>query len=222
MKAKIKRDLDLEDEGEFLSDDDLLSFANEAIDDAEAEVHTLYEDYFLSKGSISLVSGTDEYELPSDIYAHKIRRIVYQNGSKIYKVSRINDWKKFELYSIERVNNTNTLYYYFLINAVAGAPRILMTPVPQETTADAMIVWYLRQAAELTQDADIMDIPEAHNFIYQYIKVRCYEKEQHPMLQKAMVDLDRERALLQGTLAAMTPDAENEVPPDISHYEEMS
>jgi len=224
LKAKLRRDLDLEgdDEGEFIDDGDLISFANEAIDDAQAEVHTLYQDYFLKRGSATLVSDQDEYALPTDIYAFKIRRIVYNSGSKVYRVHRMNDWKKFEMYSIERINNTNTLYYYFIVNEAPGEPRILTTPIPKENTTDALVVWYLRRANYIADDADILDIPEAHNFFYQYIKVRCYEKEQHPMLQKAMMDLERERKLLQGVLASMVPDAENEITPDISHYEEMS
>ena len=56
----------------------------------------------------------------------------------------------------------------------------------------------------------------------QHAKVRCYEKEGHPNLGKAMQDLEKERTLLQGILASMIPDANNVIEMDLSSYEEMN
>jgi hypothetical protein len=63
IKAKVESDLGMEDE-DFVSADEMLAYGNEAIDEAEAEIHTINEDYFLTMGPISLVSGTDSYDLP--------------------------------------------------------------------------------------------------------------------------------------------------------------
>ena len=106
LKGKIQRDLDIEGEV-FIQDasdaPELLEYINEGIDKAEEIVHSLYEDYFLDKASITLVSGTHEYDLPSAIYAHKIRRIIYRNGTRVYTVDRIRDWHKFEAYALDLV-----------------------------------------------------------------------------------------------------------------------
>jgi hypothetical protein len=222
LTTKIERDLDLEGEI-FIQPEELTGYINEAIDEAESEVHGLYEDYFLTKAAITLVSGTSEYSLPSSIYAHKIRRVTYRNGTKTYPVQRVRDWRKFERYEWQKVYGAQSEaeYQYFLLNSTAGAPTILFIPEVSESGA-YITVWFLRQANFLVADADKMDIPEAANFVMQHAKVRCYEKEGHPNLPKAMADLERERALLQGILASMIPDADNEIEADTSFYEEFN
>jgi hypothetical protein len=222
IKEKIERDLDLEDE-EFITDDEMLGYINEGVREAAAEINDLYEDYLLKRAYIPLVSGTEEYALPSDIYAMKIRRIVYRSGSTVYSIDRIKDWKKFEEYALESVSQSSTRYKYFPINSVAGEPRLLFSPPAKETSSQNVTIWYFREAAILSSFTDTCDIPEFINFIIQYVKVRCYEKEVgHPNLQKAMLDLEQQRSQMQSTLAAMVPDADNEIEPDLSLYEEMS
>jgi len=222
LTTKIERDLALEDE-DFVQPDELTDYINEAIDEAEAEVHGLYEDYFLCRSTITLVSGTSEYALPTSIYAHKIRRITYRRGTRTYTINRIRDWKKFEEFELDKVGGAQSEaeYRYLLVNEAAGSPKILFTPDVAESGA-YVTVWYYRQANRLSADADLMDIPEAANFVLQHVKVRCYEKEGHPNLAKAMSDLERERALLQSTLTAMIPDADTTIEMDLSLYEEMN
>jgi hypothetical protein len=220
IRTKIEQDLDLEDEV-FVRPAELLSYTNEAIDEAEAEIHGLYEDYFLSRSNISLVSGTDEYALPTNIYAHKIRRLVYDNGGRVYTIERVKDWNKFEEYSIQSNYGTGEIYRYFLLNSTPGEPKILLLPKAIETGSFVKI-WYLRNANRLEEDTDICDIPEFINFVFQYVKVRVYEKEGHANLPKAIQDLEQQRQQMTSTLASMVPDASNEIEADLSAYEEMS
>lgn len=224
LRDKVLRDLDLEEET-FISSSEMLSFANEAIDRCEQEVVTIYEDYFLDYEVLAIVSGQDEYELPPNIYAHKIRRMVFFDGNTVYKVKRLGDWKKFETYELDRANgNGVNLFDYFIRNAVPGAPTILFTPVP--TTMGQVRIWYLRQSNRLEDPVDILDIPEGHNYVLAYMKMKCIEKETHaeltPGLQKAIADVETERKLMVETLTAMVPDAENEIEPDFTLYEEMT
>jgi hypothetical protein len=219
LKTKVEKDLDLEDET-FITSAEMLEYANEAIDECEAEIHSLNEDYFLSSTTITLVSGTDEYALPSDIYANKIRSIQYRNGSLVQEVPRLRDWKKLANYTANLTTSASTgAYRYFIVNRTAGAPRIVFTPPVVESGA-YITAWYLRNANRLTADASTCDIPEFANFILQHIKVRCYEKEGHPNLMKAMADLERERERMNATLQTMVQDQENEIEPDLSHYED--
>lgn len=220
IKAKIRRDLDLESET-FVRPEELLDYANEAIDEAEAEIHTIYEDYFLARQTLSIVNGQEEYDLPADIYAHKIRRIMYNNTSSVYTVDRLQDWKKFEAQNIARNFSTSDLYQYYFVNEIAGSPKILLVPQGRED-GPYLEVWYLRQANRLELDEDICDIPEFYNFIFQYMKVRIYEKEGHPNIDKAVMDLEKQRSLMNATLAQIAPDAQNEIEMDASFYEEMN
>lgn len=221
IRDKVERDIDLQAEV-FIDPDELLGYANEAIREAEAEVHTIYEDYFLSRTPMTFVLDQEEYPLPENLYAHKIRRIVYKNGTKIYTIDRIKDWKKFEAYAIENINKTSLTYTYFLLNSTPGAPTILINP-PSKEAGPYATIWYLRKANRLVELTDICDIPEFINFVIQYMKVRCIEKEQgNPNLPKAMADLEQQRAQMTSTLASMVPDAMNEIEADYSAYTEMN
>ena len=62
IRTKLKQDLDLEQE-QFVTASELTGYINEAIDDAEAIIHGLYRDYFLTQENLSLVNGTKEYAL---------------------------------------------------------------------------------------------------------------------------------------------------------------
>ena len=220
IRAKVRRDLDLEAET-FVRPEELRDYANEAIDEAEAEIHGLYEDYFLSRKLVNIENGVEEYDLPDDIYAHKIRRIMYNNTSSVYTVNRLQDWKKFEAQNIAKNFSTSDLYQFFFLNSVPGNPKILLVPQGRET-GPYLEVWYLRQANRLEEDDDICDIPEFYNFIFQYMKVRIYEKEGHPNTTKAVSDLEQQRRQMTSTLAQIAPDGENEIEMDASFYEEMN
>ena len=221
IKDKVQRDLDLEGET-FINETELLGYANEAVDEVERQIHTLYEDYFLTRSTITLANGTDTYDLPSDIYAMKIRSVMYRRNSDVYKISRMRDWRKIEEYEVSKSGTHSSVRYgWFILNSTAGTPQIVFTPTPTESGTYIQL-WYLRNANEIINDASILDIPEAANYVMQYIKTRCYEKESHPMVQKAVMDLQMEKDTTMATLAGMAPDNENEIEADLSVYNEMS
>ena len=220
IKAKVQADLDIEGET-FVRSAELLGYANEAIDEAEAEIHALYEDYFLSQATIALVQGVQEYDLPSDIYAHKIRRFVYSNGSSIFTIDRAKDWKKFETKAVADNNSTSDLYQYFITNQTAGSPKIVLIPSARET-GNFGVLWYIRNANRLVDDTSVCDIPEFINFIFYKIKTLVYKKEGHPNIATAEIDLNKEQERMLGVLAQMVPDAGNEIEVDTSFYEEMN
>lgn len=229
IKSKLKRDLYLQD-STFIEDSasapELLELINEAIDDVEAEIHTIYEDYFLSQSNISLVSGTKDYSLPSNIYANKIRGIVYSNNSIIYPITKNKGPKQFEeqkVMDLYAPGGTNQNYTYTLINlsATAGV-QMRLFPTPQETSSSAIEIWYIRNANKLAADDDKCDVPEFVNYIIQFVKVRVYEKEMHPNLQQAMIERERLRKLMQETLSDMVPDEDTYIYKDFGIYEDMS
>lgn len=220
LKTKVEQDLGTEDEL-FVVPDELLGYFNEAIDQAEQEVLTLNEDYFLNRETITLVPSTSEYELPDGIYAHKIRRVVFANGTEIYEVQRLRDWKKFEELAHITQYAASAQYSYMLYNPSAGQAKLLLAPASRDAGA-YITIWHIRNANVLEEDDDILDIPESANFVMQYVKNRIYEKEGHISLGKGVQDLERERELLRSTLSSMVPDANNEIEMDRSSYEEMS
>ena len=221
IRTKIEQECDLEDE-DFVRREELLGYANEAIDEAEAEIHSLYEDYFLKKQDVAIVALDESIDLPSDIYAHKIRRLIFKQagGATAYTVNKIKDWKKFEEKAVADIQSTTDLYQYILMNETPGFPKI--TLVPKSREAGTLVIWYLRNANRLVNDTDICDIPEFINFIFSHMKVKVYGKEGHPGYQAALERLETERARMLGVLQQMVPDADNELEMDTSYYSDMN
>lgn len=223
IRAKVEAEIDLEDEN-FVRPAELLGYANEAIDEAEAEIHTLYEDYFLKFVDIPITANTEYISVATqmpDIYADKIRRIIYKNqGNSVYTLNRIRDWKKFEQKSAMDQQSSTDLLEYFLVNRTPGNPEILLVPKAYE--AGTMKVWYLRNANRLATDTDICDIPEFINFVFAHIKVKVYGKEGHPGYPEAMQKLEQERERMNAVLSNRVPDADNEIDMDLSAYNEMN
>lgn len=220
IRDKIQNDLDLLDEN-FITKDELLGYINEAIDDVEAQIHTLSpsygDDYFLVRGSLSVVAGTPEYALPGNIYSNKIRKLLFINGSIRYEVRRIRDLK-----DVMFVQNADE-YTYKLVNTEDVGPRIRLYPEPRETIDYE--IWYLRNAKRLTTSLtdvnNVCDVPEFVNYVIQHAKTRCYEKEMHPNAVKAIEDEKRLRDLMLETLSTMVPDEDTKIPMDFDFYREF-
>lgn len=304
IRRKVERDLDIEEEL-FITPTELMGYCNEAIEEAEALIHKINEDYFLTMAPLRLVSGRNAYSLPDNIYGVKIRSIHYQNGANYYEVPRLRDHRKFnDIDSYNFASPAPQEYFYYLRNDSAQAGfKAIFIPEPNESSGTSvsltianpgvfttvaahglavgdevnlsstgslptglrngenyvvstvpstttftvavepggaeivttgsqsgthyvekapfkMTCWFLRSAFRVTADADPIDIPEFSQFVIQHMKVRVYEKEGHPNLEKAVADLARERGLMVDTLTQMVPDNDDKIPQDTSFYEE--
>lgn len=223
IRAKIEAECDTEDE-DFIRPEELLGLVNEAIDEAEAEIHSLYEDYFIKPATINVNSG-DEYvsiatNLP-DIYADKIRNVIFRGqGNTVYEVKRIKETLKFAKKAVADTQTTTDLYEYFPVNRTPGNPEMLFVPKFRES--GTLTVWYLRNANRLALDTDICDIPEFINFIFAHMKVKIYGKEGHPGYQEAFQKLEMERERMNAVLSNRVPDGDNLLEADTSHYEDMN
>lgn len=217
IKTKLQAELDLQDE-DFIPESELLGYTNEAIKEAEAEIHALYEDYFISFADITFDVTKENYDLPTDIYAMKLRAIIYNSNGQLFPIKRFTNWNKFRAYLDAKNYAQGEDYACLLVNKTAGSPQLYFQPVPK--TGAKATVWYLRCANVLADDADICDIPEFIAFITKYVKMRCYEKEGNPNLATAQAELLAERQTMVSTLAGMVVDNENEIEADFSHYME--
>lgn len=224
IREKVRNDLDLIGET-FIRDSEMLGYANEAINECEAEIHTTYEDYFLTYDYIDLVNGQDIYDLPSNIYANKIRNVVYNTTGKgqIYEVKRLRHSERFELIEVANEYQTTDWYMYQIVNRNGTVkPQMQLVPKSREDLTSGLKIWYLRNANRAEDDNSIIDIPEFSEFVIQHMKVRCYEKEGHPNLEVAKMDLERLRQLMRDTLSNMVPDGNTELQLDLSFYNESS
>lgn len=219
LSAKIKRDIDTEDEI-FVTPAELIGYGNEAIDDIEKKIHTLCEDYFITRTSVPVVPGIEEIDLPTDIYANKIREVIYVTGGQTFPAKQLKNWRKFARYEDDIANSpgaTNS-YSYFVINSVAGAPKLILSPTPVE--AGILKIWYIRNANEIIDDTSVLDIPEAATYVTKYCTHKIMKKELHPLVDSAKMEVDETLADTVADLSQMFPNNETELEPDYTFYSE--
>lgn len=223
IKNMVMDELDLQDEV-FISDDELNNYINKSIDRAEQEIIKINEDYFLTSAPLSIVQGTSDYSLPADIYAQKIRDVVYIDGTLIYQIKRIRDWQKFIKKAVLDLNPSEADYYRYMIKHLNTSPtapesKLVLVPPAQETAPTKVTIWYIRNANRLTDDTYVLDIPEALNFIIAKTKEQCLAKEFGGTAPAdALAETERQMALLVSTLTEAQPDNQNEVETDMTSY----
>lgn len=221
IKTKLQNDLDVEDLDFLDGETELLGYINEAIDDTESVIHTLGLDatYFLTQGTITLVSGTADYSLPSDIFANKIKKMFYINGNTKYEIFRVRNLNEVPYFQA----GDDYKYLPIVTTGTANNARIRVFPTPAESGAYFQI-WYIRNITKMTTSAaatNVCEVPEAVNAIFQHCKVRIYEKMGHPNLVAAVQMLEAQKTLLTDTLREMVPDENTVIEPDLMFYEDM-
>lgn len=207
---RVQTELDLQDE-DFIDQDELIGYIKNGVNQAKNIINTLYEDYFLAKPlTLTLVSGTDEYSLPSNIYAQKIRKVLYNDGSEKKVIRRIKSLEETML--LENTDN----YAYLITNDEATGLKI--TFYPSVTTSGAFVkVWYLRSAKTLSALTDVLDLPEAEDYVVQFAKDKCKNKEaMTPDAPKSAALMEEERLLIEG-LSTRQPDDDNEIEPNTQY-----
>lgn len=170
MKAKVLGDLDLYDET-FISPNEIAGYFNEATSEAAAEIHDLNQDYFLTRFYMPMVSGTSVYALPPNIYANKIRGIIYANGSLIYEVKKLKRRGLFENIANIQQYGAADYYKYILANHVAGQATLELYPASRDTAIlppttgsfTPMILWFLRNVTRVPMVAYNGDLAELTN-----------------------------------------------------------
>jgi len=217
LLEEVKDDMNLHGE-DFVSDAELLAWANDGIEQAEKEIVSLYDKYFETDTALALVSGTKLYSLPSDILANKITNIEYANGNSEYEILYL---KRKEQVRYE--GHGGKYYRYRLRNDSTNGIQIEFFPTPTETSSENIKVHYIRSATRLALTTDVIEIPIADAFIKQYMKDQVRGKELGPMWDHAETQsLAKQRALMIEALQNMIPDdSRDEIIPDTSFYDEV-
>lgn len=236
IRAEIEDELDLESE-DFIDQAELINAFNEAVRQCEASVHKLgvEDEYFLSKCKLKLTIGSSDVDFLLDadgnetnIYAFKIRGIVYANGDRVYTIRRMRKQIKFEDALDIITHGTSTDWYQYMIfnNSVDIGPKLFLVPQAKETNTSSedsfTTMFYIRKANRMVDDNSVCDIPAFESFIKKYVIWKCYKKEGHPNTGDALQDLNSERQLMIETLTDMVPDQDSVIEKDLSMYEQLS
>lgn len=176
-KVKADMDIDEEDPDEtFITLEEFIGHFNEGIDEAEADIHKIDEDYFLTRDYLLCVEGQSEYPMPENIYADKLRRVRFNDGTSKYDVKKLRRKDMFELVDeLEDGNNASSDYRHYIRNDTPGERKFVLLPPARETSVippmspvSAFIRrWYIRNAnripmpGEFTNAEDLL--PAAFN-----------------------------------------------------------
>mgnify|MGYP001102789710 CR=1 FL=1 len=216
LRSEIHGDMNTEGEA-FVTDAELLVWANDAVDEVEKIIVDMYDKYLETEDYLAITSGTSEYDLPSDIYARKITGLQYNNGNHKYEIKPIK--RKEEILHV----NPGDDYRFRIINKSTGV-KLKLYPTPSETASEFVTIYYIRSSTDILDDTDTLDLPLSEAYVKQYIKDRIKEKEMGPMNFNWPSDnLVKEGKHLITSLQRMIPDDHSdEVEPDFEYYEDLS
>lgn len=213
IKEKVLEAYDLEEEV-FIDDGEILTWANEGVADIEAEIHAIHDKYFETEEYLPLVLGQDTYDLPSDIYAFKITGMFYDNGSETYEIKPLKDKRL-----IPCIDDGES-YRYRIVNSSVNGVKIKFYPNIREDSTENVTIHYIRTAKKFVDDASLLDIPIAENFIKQYILDKCANKERMTPDAPQSEPLKRNRELIVASLSQMIEDDNNETNIPLDFYED--
>lgn len=230
VRDKVLADNDLQNET-FVLPDEMVGYCNDGIEWIEAQIHKISEDYYLTRTTLSMVSGAEDVSLPANCYAAKIRGLTYVNGSIIYPVTKIRG--EHEFYDLELTNQyQSTIEYRFLIRNDSAALGFVIELVPPARESGAYLKCrYLRGASRVPTIASgssaatlatKIDVPEfGVNFLITFMKCKCAAKENAGEVPQGMAaELTKQEEMVVSTLTEMVPNNDNTVVPDMNHYAE--
>lgn len=216
LAAQLEDELDLE-EGILVSDAEKIRLVNRLIRQCHRETIRINKRFYKTHDFVSLVQGTSEYAMPTNIYNARFTRIQYDDGSCAYRVPPIKDEK---IASVD----TQDDYSYDLENAgTANGLRFVLYPPSRVTSNTALKRIYTRAPEAVTSGASLIDvIDDGIDFIMKNMRVPIAEKRQHPMLAQWINERAEALQDFRESLDPMNDDGANEVEGDFSHYEEMT
>lgn len=200
----------------YVSNSEVLSYINQGLRFVYGKIAQRFENYFITKGTvgngglITTVSGTDEYNLPTDLM--KLVRVEQrQSGS-----SSENDWITLKALNIGNDNirvfyppregyGPGSAYGYF----IAGN-KIYLRPVP--TQAFSLRIWYVPRVTALSADSDIPGIPEEyHELLAEYAAIQIISKSGEGLYAERSKSFDLELGNLLETIEVRNQQSEQMV-----------
>lgn len=137
LKSRVQKRLDLEQEV-FIQDAEFLEYTHDAIDMVEAIIHKFRAEdvYFETCAPLALVEGKQDYSLPSDIYANKIRRIIFNRLDDIFEIKRMTRKDRYIDAALREKYYSDRWYRYMIINADPRTkPVMRLSPKSIDTVA---------------------------------------------------------------------------------------
>lgn len=228
IRTQVEMETDTEGE-DFIQPLEMVGFLNSAITVVESEIIKLglREKYLQGEAYISTVSGTADYDLPSDIIDTKIRKAIYRNGSITYELEPMINEDQYLKEDIYNQYSANEQYQYQIYKKQSDDKwKIRLTPKASATVTDAIRVIYWRSLNRMIDQNDestLCDVPKVcEEFILSFVRRKIYKKEKNLGLQIEGSELDSMLQLMRDTLSGQIADPNiDKAEMDLTIYQEM-
>lgn len=153
----VRGKLDLQEES-FITPMELLGYAGEAIKVCESEVQKLGidDDYFAATMPLRINQNAPELKVPSRVFANKIKRLVYQNGSVIYEINRLRTKARYLVGATLNEYDTQLGFSYMIKNndARVGSKFVFFPPPKEDTVVVA------KANCDMTLGSNVVILPD--------------------------------------------------------------
>jgi len=135
-----------ENQATFTSEDFLELATEELLLGVVPKIMSVHEDYFLFEERTPLVSGQNEYEIPSRALGNKLRDVQWaHDDDNISELTRIGIGERFAEYDVN--TGTNLKKFFIKNNKVVFAPNIDTNP-----SGSLAFIYYIRPSELVTED----------------------------------------------------------------------
>jgi len=207
--TKIQNDNELHAEN-FVTKPEIISFLNDAIDDAEQLIIDSFSDFFLTFVDYDIVQGVGEILVPADMFDFRIRGMYFDLRGFDTNSSGTSQWYKIKKLSLERFSGIykEDIYHYRLTNNADGAKIGIYPDFRQDLQAKVRL-WYIRTAVRLENDTDILEVGIKPQYVLAHAKAAIMAKEGDPMLDTMIANLEIQRGKLLSSISRVTDDDED-------------
>jgi hypothetical protein len=225
LKDQVEQELDLEEE-EFVQPAEMINYFNSAIRIVESEIIKLglREKYLQTDATVSVTQGVGDYDLPDNIVANKIRKVVYRDSVTIYTLLPLRGEEAYEVEDVMNLYNTSE-YYRYMLYKTEEKSIFRIVPKAYKTVSEAIRIIYFKDLNRYTADNVICDMPDdiCYEVALSYVRWRCYAKETHVNAPGEKENMGEMIQLMRETLQNQVADPDMDlVDKDLSMYEEMS
>lgn len=196
--------------GHDLSDSEIITWINDAYMQMVDEIIKVNPDYFNKSVTTASYNGQREYVLPDDFV--KITNVNIKHAGEWVRVLPMGNADKRFIPIIAETEDQGFLWsepkYY------VNGGRLGIMPIPDETTTDAIEIWYTYTPTTLDLDTDEPAIPEQY---HRYIKYCAYANwldrdDEH-------VSAERARNRFDGLVARMVETLSNQQEDEVRRVE---
>ena len=186
MIEDVRRDMNLDFNitNPYISEADVKRFINEGQEEVARRLQKIKEDYFVTVFDVPFETGINEYALPPDIYAHKIRKVAFIENEVFTTIKKLT-FQDYIRYSSPIVaTGSYPIGYYILEKPIAGqgnklgtSTKLILLPPGGLINVRGLQVYYIRIITPMVMDSDTPDIPESTPTLEAYArrKVALYD-----------------------------------------------